>query len=124
MGDKNEDGKVNFEEFKAFVEAALSTESAFKTEMYWFFVEPFRDGIVTLSEFSEPPKEANALKEKLWKLRVSLYGLKGASLQSHLKSNKNRYKQSQVGQVKFIKEGKLIGIIISHADDFLPVGNG
>ena len=97
----------SLDEFKAFVEAALVTESAARTEMYLFIVEPFtesdsdRDGVVTLSEFSEPPKEVNALKEKHWKLIVPLYGLI-----FDLKSYKNECKQSQVDPAIFFQLNK------------------
>ena len=78
----------------------------------------------------KPPKEANVPKGKLWKLKVPLYGLNDASLQFYLKCKNVLIsvgcKQSQVDPAmffKFNKEGKLIGIIISHVDDFLHAGN-
>ena len=74
----------------------------------------------------KPPKEVNIPKGKLWNLKVPLYGLNDASFQFYLKCKivliSLGCKQSQVDPAmffKFNKGGKLIGVIISHVDDFL-----
>jgi transposase InsO family protein len=78
----------------------------------------------------KPPREANVPKGKLWKLKVCLYGLNDASLQFYLKCKSvlisTGCTQSQIDPAlffKFDKQGKLIGVIISHVDDFLHAGN-
>merc|ERR1712055_851550 len=61
----------NFEEFKAFVKAALVVGSPENTEMYWFLLELFtesdtdKDGIVMLADFSAMLDKALESPKKL-----------------------------------------------------------
>ena len=67
----------------------------------------------------KPPKEAGVAAEKLWKLKVALYGLNDASLQLGCI-------QSTMDSALFYKRGqsgKLIGVIGLHVDDFLHCGS-
>ena len=77
----------------------------------------------------KPPKEAGLPKNKLWKLRVSLYGLDDASLRFHWKVKqvfkKLGMKQSKYDPALFYDrdgQGQLNGIIGTHVDDFLMAG--
>ena len=77
-----------------------------------------------------PPKEANVEKGKLWKLKVALYGLDDASLQFFFKCKEELIKlgcqQSSRDPALFFKkneQGKLMGLIALHVDDFLHAGN-
>ena len=83
------------------------------------------DRLVTI----KPPKEADVPKGKLWQLRVALYGLNDASLQFFLKCKEILLKlncvQSLVDPAMFMKYGsreELIGVIVSHVDDFMHGG--
>jgi hypothetical protein len=76
----------------------------------------------------KPPKEANE-KGKLWLLLKCLYGLKDASRQWYLKIadrlTQLGFKKSYYDGALFylIKDGKLIGLVGLHVDDFLHSGN-
>ena len=78
----------------------------------------------------KPPPEAGVRGGKLWRLKVSLYGLDDASLRFHWKVKqvflKLSLRQSRYDPALFFahdKDGKLIGIIGTHVDDFLIVGS-
>jgi hypothetical protein len=76
-----------------------------------------------------PPKEAETPYGKIWRLNHCLYGLNDAARQFYdsvvelLESC--GCKQSQLDPAFIFKqhEGKLIGIVASHIDDFLHCGN-
>ena len=78
--------------------------------------------------YVKPPKEAN-MPNKLWLLNKCLYGLKDASRKWYLKVveklKKLGFKTSvyDSGVFYLIKDGKLIGIVALHVDDFLHAGN-
>ncbi len=78
--------------------------------------------------FVKPPKEAN-MPNKLWLLNKCLYGLKDASRKWYLKVVEKLkqlgFKTScyDSGMFFLIKDGKLIGIVALHVDDFLHTGN-
>ena len=76
------------------------------------------------------PEEANVTKGKLWKLKVAMYGLDGASLQSYFKCSEVQLSlgcsQSTFDPVMSIKHnesGDLIGMLVLHVDDFLRARN-
>ena len=79
--------------------------------------------------YVQPPKEANVKDGKIWKLRVSLYGLQDASLRFHWKV-RTVFKemglvQSKLDPAVFYQKnskGEVIGIIGSHVDDFMIAG--
>lgn len=81
--------------------------------------------------FVIPPPEANVPKGRVWRLRVSLYGLDDASLRFYWKvrevMKKLSFKQSRFDPALFYdkdkKTGKLRGLIGTHVDDFLIAGN-
>ena len=82
---------------------------------------------LTRKVFVKPPKEA-MLKNKLWKLRKCLYGLKDASRQWYLRL-KRTLKDHKFIKCKYdgglfylIKDGQLIGVVGIHVDDFLATG--
>ena len=78
--------------------------------------------------YVKPPKEAN-MPNKLWLLNKCLYGLKDASRKWYLKVVEKLkqlgFKTScyDSGMFFLIKDGKLIGIVALHVDDFLHTGN-
>ena len=76
-----------------------------------------------------PPKEANTKKGYIWKLRRYLYGLNDAARQFYVTLAEELVK---LGGVKskmdpslfsFYSESRLIGILVSHIDDFLHAGD-
>ena len=75
-----------------------------------------------------PPKEANVSKGKLWKLRHCLYGLNDAArhfYQSVVEAMLSLgCKQSTYDPALFYlqREGKLVGMMVCHIDDFLHAG--
>ncbi len=77
--------------------------------------------------FVKPPKEAG-LENKLWRLNKCLYGLKDASrkwymrLQTKLKELGFKKSPLDKGLFYLIKDGKLIGIVGIHVDDFFYAG--
>ena len=78
--------------------------------------------------FISPPKEAQA-KGKLWKLKRCIYGLNDASRQFFLSVCEEMIKlgcvQSKLEPSLFYKistDGKLIGVMVCHVDDFLHAG--
>ena len=78
----------------------------------------------------KPPKEAGVPTDKLWRLKVALYGLNDASLQFYIKVRSILSKlgciQSTMDSALFYKRnkaGKLIGVIGLHVDDFLHCGS-
>ena len=80
------------------------------------------------SVYVKPPREANQAG-KLWLLNKCLYGLKDASRKWYLKVvNKLKeldFKTSKYdsGMFYLLKDGKLIGIVALHVDDFLHAGS-
>ena len=80
--------------------------------------------------YVQPPKEANVSGGKIWKLRVSLYGLQDASLRFHWKV-RTVFKEMGLVQSKLDpavfyqknKMGEVIGIIGTHVDDFMIAGD-
>ena len=76
----------------------------------------------------KPPREANQ-PGKLWLLNKCLYGLKDASRKWYLrvleKLKELDFQTSKYDSGLFflIKDGKLIGIVALHVDDFLHAGN-
>ena len=78
--------------------------------------------------FVKPPRESN-LSNKLWLLEKCLYGLKDASRKWYFRVvNKLKelgFKTSHYdsGLFYLIKDGKLIGLIGLHVDDFLHCGD-
>ena len=83
---------------------------------------------LTRKVFVKPPKEAN-LKNKLWRLKKCLYGLKDASRQWYLRLKKtlldNSFQRCKYDGALFylIKDSKLIGLVGVHVDDFLCTGD-
>jgi transposase InsO family protein len=80
------------------------------------------------SVFISPPKEAQA-KGKLWKLKRCIYGLNDASRQFFLSVSDEMRKlgcvQCKLEPSLFYKissDGKLIGVMVCHIDDFLHGG--
>jgi hypothetical protein len=80
------------------------------------------------SVFIAPPKEADA-KGSLWKLRRCIYGLSDASRQFFLSVSEEMIKlgcvQCKLEPSLFYKissDGKLIGVMVCHIDDFLHGG--
>ena len=79
--------------------------------------------------YVQPPREANVKEGKIWKLRVSLYGLQDASLRFHWKV-RTAFKQMGLEQSKLDpavfyqrnNKGEVTGIIGSHVDDFMIAG--
>ncbi len=77
--------------------------------------------------FVKPPKEANQ-EGKLWKLIKCLYGLKDASRKWYMriltKLKELGFKKSPLDKGLFylIKDGKLIGLVGVHVDDFFYAG--
>ena len=82
---------------------------------------------LTRKVFVKPPRESN-LKNKLWRLKKCLYGLKDASRQWYLRLkttlDKNGFQKSiyDGGLFFVIKNDTLIGIVGIHVDDFLATG--
>ena len=80
--------------------------------------------------YVQPPKEAGLESNKIWRLRVSLYGLQDASLRFHWKV-RTVFKEMGLVQSKLDpavfyqknKAGEVVGIIGSHVDDFLIAGS-
>ena len=77
----------------------------------------------------KPPKEAGVPIDMLWRLKVALYGLNDASLQFYIKVRNILSElgciQSTMDSALFYKRdknGKLMGIIGLHVDDFLHCG--
>lgn len=80
--------------------------------------------------FIKPPKEANVSDGCIWKLITCLYGLRDASRQWYFKVRtgllKQGFKQSESDPGLFFKQngqGKLIGIVGIHVDDFIHAGS-
>ena len=78
----------------------------------------------------KPPKEAGVPSDKLWRLKVALYGLNDASLQFYIKVRSVLLElgctQSTMDPALFYKRdkaGKLMGVVGLHVDDFLHCGN-
>ena len=79
--------------------------------------------------YVQPPREAGVKEGKIWKLRVSLYGLQDASLRFHWKV-RSVFKemglvQSKLDPAVFYQKnskGEVSGIIGSHVDDFMIAG--
>ena len=78
--------------------------------------------------YVKPPKEANQA-DKLWLLNKCLYGLKDASRKWYLRVV-DKLKELKFDTCKFdsgmfflFRDGKLIGIVALHVDDFLHAGN-
>jgi transposase InsO family protein len=82
---------------------------------------------LTRKVFVKPPKESN-LKNKLWRLKKCLYGLKDASRQWYLRLKttlkKNKFQKSiyDGGLFFIIENNTLIGVVGIHVDDFLAAG--
>ena len=79
--------------------------------------------------YIKPPKEAELQKGKVWKLKKCLYGLNDASRKFYLSIREillsNGCRQS-AGDPSFFyvrESDELIGVIVSHIDDFLHAGN-
>ena len=79
--------------------------------------------------YVQPPREAEVEKGKIWKLRVSLYGLQDASLRFHWKVRtvfkEMGLEQSKLDPAVFYmrdSKGEVAGIIGSHVDDFMIAG--
>ena len=77
-----------------------------------------------------PPKEAEVDQDNVWKLKRCLYGLSDAARQFYCSVveclAKLGCKQSSLDPTLFSKynnSGKLIGILISHIDDFMHAGS-
>ena len=76
----------------------------------------------------KPPKEANVEHGKIWRLKKPLYGLDDASRQFYLSVKDTLIKsncQQSAGDASFyyLRKEDLEGIILSHIDDFLHIGN-
>ena len=85
--------------------------------------------LISRDVFLKPPKEAGVQKGFIWKLRRCLYGLNDAARQfynslskelEHLGCVKNPHDPSLFCKYN---EGKLIGVLVSHVDDFLHAGD-
>ena len=84
---------------------------------------------MTRQVYVEPPKEANN-DDYVWKLKKCLYGLTDASRQFYLSVCDELFrlgvKRSSLDSSLFYmhdNKGALLGILISHIDDFLHAGN-
>ena len=80
--------------------------------------------------YVQPPKEAELGENKIWRLKVSLYGLQDASLRFHWKVRavfkEMGLIQSKLDPAVFYqknKAGEVVGIIGSHVDDFIIAGS-
>ena len=81
--------------------------------------------------FVTPPPEARVEKGKLWRCKISLYGLDDASLRFHFKVKQVfaslDVQQSRYDPALFYMKDKntaeLLGVITTHVDDFLLMGN-
>ena len=79
--------------------------------------------------FLKPPKESDTQSGHLWKLRRCLYGLNDAARQFYNSLAKTLL---EIGCIRnsldpalfsVILDGKLVGALVSHVDDFLHAGN-
>lgn len=79
--------------------------------------------------FLKPPKEAGVAVGKIWELKHCLYGLNDAAREFYFSvveaMMKFGCKQSGLDPALFyfMKDGKLIGLMASHVDDFLHAGD-
>ena len=79
--------------------------------------------------FIKPPKEAKVTRGRIWKLKTALYGLNDAALQFFLTVRQLlvnlKMEQSKIDPALFFyrRNGKLLGSIRLHVDDFLHAGN-
>ena len=79
--------------------------------------------------FIKPPKEAKVTRGRIWKLKTALYGLNDAALQFFLTVRQLlvdlKMEQSKIDPALFFyrRNGKLLGSICLHVDDFLHAGN-
>ena len=79
--------------------------------------------------YVEPPKEANVQEGKLWRLKKAAYGILDGGRMFYLRlveelEKLGLYKVHSDGAIfSFVKSGKLHGMVVTHVDDFLLIGD-